>query len=153
MKQFLYIIHIWCALAALAACSNSNSKSDTATGLESFPEAVYVRLLAECDNVDIIFYDSPVSMNQTDNAGIQSTLTFIARQSATLNSDCKPLGRITYLINGEIIAEGDFYCSEGCTYMIFMEDNKPKYANALSTNGIQFFRNILLQIQKQVESQ
>ena len=151
MKQISYVIYIWCTLIIVMGCANSESKSDDSTDLVSFPEAVYIRLLAECDYVDIIFFDSPVSMSQNDNAGIQNTLTFITRQVAKHNPDCKPMGRISYMIEGEIIAEGDFYCTDDCTYILFMEDNKPKYANVLSTNGVQFFQNILSQIQKQVD--
>ena len=153
MKPFLSYIYIWCTLVVLAGCSNGNDKSADSTDLGSIPEKVYLRLLAECDYVDILFFDSPVSMGQDDDAGIQSTLTFITKEVAKPNADCKPLGRISYMIKGEIIAEADFYSSEGCNYMIFMEDNKPKYANVLSPNGIQFFQNILLQIQKQVGKQ
>ncbi len=153
MKQIFYVIYIWCTLVTIAACGNAESKSDDSNDLVSFPEAVYVRLLAECDYVDIMFFDSPVSMSQNDNAGIQSTLTFITRQVAKPNPECKPMGRISYMIKGDIIAEGDFYCTDGCTYIIFMEDTKPKYANVLSTNGVQFFQNIIEQIQKQVGGQ
>ena len=153
MNRTFYIVGIWCTIIALAACGNTKSKSDSATALASIPEAVYLRLLAECDYVDIIFFDNPVSMSQNDDAGIQNTLSFVSKQVATHIPECQPLGRISYMIQGEIIAEGDFYCSEGCTYILFMEDNKPKYANVLSPSGIQFFRNILLQIQKQLEVQ
>jgi len=151
MRPNFSYIYIWCTLIVLAGCTNGSDKSADSTDLGSIPEKVYLRLLAECDYVDILFFDSPVSMGQDDYAGIQSTLTFITKQIAKPAPDCKPLGRISYMIKGEIIAEADFYCSEGCTYMLFMEDNKPKYANVLSPNGIQFFQNILLQIQKQVD--
>ncbi len=153
MKRYVQIIFIACTLVLSAGCSNPKGKADKSTELTSFPEAVYLRLLAECDYVDILFFESPVSMSQNDNAGIQSTLTFITRQIAKHNPECKPLGRIIYMIKGDIIAEGDFYCTDGCTYILFMEDDKPKYANELSSNGVQFFQKILLQIQEQVGGQ
>ncbi len=153
MKPIIYVIYIWCTLVVLAGCFNGPTESTDSTELGSIPEKTYLRLLAECDYVDIIFYDSQVSMAQDDAAGIQGTLTFINKQVAKPSSDCKPKGHIMYQINGDIIAEGDFYCSEGCTYIIFTEDNKPKYANVLSSSGIQFFQNILLQIQNRVGGQ
>jgi hypothetical protein len=153
MKRIFKLIYICCTLVLFAGCSNNEKKSADSTDLTSIPETVYLRLLGECDYVDIIFFDSPVSMSQDDEAGIQSTLTFISKQLAKPDPDCKPLGRISYMIKGDIIAEGDFYCTEGCTYILFMEENKPKYANVLSPGGIQFFQNILLQIQKKVDEQ
>jgi hypothetical protein len=155
MKYIINLLYMCCSILAVAGCTNTNTnekKIDT-NNLTSFPEEVYVRLLKECDYVDIMFFDNPVSMSQSDDAGIQSTLTYITRQVARINPDCKPMGRISYMIKGEIIADGNFYCSDGCSYIVFEEEGKPKYANELSTNGVQFFQNILAQIQRQLDQQ
>ena len=155
MKHILRHIYIWSAILVWVGCANgeANEQTDDSDGLISFPEEVYVRLLNECDYVDIMFFDSPISMSQSDAAGVQGTLSFITRQAATPGTDCKPMGRINYQIKGEIIADGNIYCSEGCTFIEFVVDNKPVYANELSQRGLQFFHNILLQIDRQLEQQ
>jgi len=153
MKHFYYTIYICVFPFLFFGCSNSENKSAAQVELGSIPEAIYMRLIKECDYVDIIFFDSPVSMSQEDAPGIQRTLSYITKQVAKPDPACRPMGRITYIIQGEIIAEGDVFCADGCTYILFMEDKKPKYANVLSPGGIQFFQNILLQIQNQVKGQ
>ena len=54
------------------------------------------------------------------------------------------------MIKGEVAAEADIFCDEVCQYLLFMVDGKPTYVNALSTNGINFFQNILKQVDQQV---
>ena len=151
MKHFL----IACCLAVLTVgCAGDTSdKSNTAEPLDSLPQALFQKLLRECDNVDIIFYDSPISMSQDQRASIRGALFFIDPIRVAPFSDCKATGRISYLINGEIAAEADFYCGDQCTYFIFMENNKPAYANAMSASGVDFFRNILKQIENQTLTQ
>ena len=150
-----HALHISCLLLAgslvLTACSESNGSSDSAnkeTHVTGFPRPLFDKLLAECDYVDIIFYNSPASVSQTDKNSIRSALMFMEPEPATINPNCKAIGRIAYMIQGEIIAEGDIYASGGCSYLAFIEDGNVVYANKLSQNGSSFFSGILQQIEQ-----
>ena len=150
-----YLTIIWCAMVLILACAGDAEKKQQLPDepMDSFPKAEFQRLLKECDNVDIIFYDSPISMSQDDRASIRGALFFIDPIRIAPLGDCKPLGRISYMINGAIAAEADFYCEGECTYFVFMENGKPAYANAMSQNGIEFFQSILVQINNQTLTQ
>ena len=138
-------------IAAIGCGAEQESKSDKP--LEGFPQSEFTRLMNECDFVDIIFYNSAVAMSQDQPGSIRSALMFMDPVKVEPMKDCKPMGRIAYLIKGDIVAEADFYCNDECQYMVFLVDNKPTYINALSTNGVNFFQNILSQIDKEVGQQ
>ncbi len=116
--------------------------------MTGFPLPLFNRLLAECDYVDIIFYDSPASVSQDNKNSIRSALMFMEPEAAVINPDCKAIGRIAYMIQGEIIAEADIYASNGCSYMAFLENGQVVYANKLSQDGASFFSGILQQIEQ-----
>ena len=40
--------------------------------------------------------------------------------------------------------------ADGCEYLLFMEDSKPVAANAMSQAGIQFFKNIISQVEQTI---
>ena len=141
------------AFAAMIFFACGESSGNRSDGMPGIPEDLRTELLESCDFVDIIFYHSPASMNQSDPRSIQRAMGFIATETAEIDEMCSPLGRISYMTNGEITAEGDIYLSEKCQYIIFMVDNEPTYANAMSPEGIQFFQTILQSIQDQLPPQ
>lgn len=145
-RSALFLIAV--AASLVMACGESaGSKSE---GLPGIPDDLRATLNETCDFVDIIFYNSPASMNQSEPRSIQRVLGFISENSVETDDSCSPLGRISFISNGEITAEGDIYVSETCQYIVFMIDNEPAYANGLSEDGIQFFQSILQGIQDQM---
>ena len=66
----------------------------------------------------------------------------IAQQPALIRSDCKPIGRIMFKDDDGIRLEADLFFSKNCSYFVFMENNKPKYANFMSDEGVKFFNNV-----------
>ncbi len=145
----LFLIAV--AILMVTACGDSGgSKSQ---GMPGLPDDLRTKLVETCDFVDIIFYNSPASMNQSDPGSIRRVLGFISENTVETDDSCSPLGRMSLISNGEITAEGDIYISEGCQYIVFMLDNKPAYANGLSEDGIQFFQSILQGIQDQLPTE
>jgi hypothetical protein len=104
------------------------------------------RLYAETDNVDIIFYNLPISVNQDEAANAKNTALYVSPASPNITQACQPIGRLTWIANGAILKEADIYCETGCQYFVFMENNKPIAANAMVQRGIDFFNNIISQV-------
>ncbi len=109
----------------------------------SIPRATIQSLWQECDYVDYSFINLPLSMNRQEMNDIRHTLTHISEQPALINDQCPLLGSMLFYQKGELALEGNIYYSPGCTYFVFMENNKPKYANFMSSDGIAFFKDIM----------
>ncbi len=41
--------------------------------------------------------------------------------------------------------EADLYFQEGCTYYVFLKNNKPAYANLMTDDAIGYMNNIMRQ--------
>ena len=109
----------------------------------SVPVEIIKSLFEKCDYVDYSFENLPLSINRQEPRDIQHSLAQIAAEPALINEACPPLGRMLYYQNGEIALEGIIYFSEGCNYFVFLENNKPKYANFMTASGINFFKDLL----------
>lgn len=116
--------------------------------MSSVPLETMQKLWNECDHVDYIFYDLPISMSLDEKASIQYSVRHVADEAAPLKPECKPAGRVSYHIKGNIALEGDFYFSNGCTYFVFFKDNKKAYANYMTDDAIQYFNNNIQQAQQ-----
>lgn len=109
------------------------------------------QLYATADHVDIIFYDLPISVNQDDPSSVKNTVLYISPASPNITTACKPLGRLSWMSKGSILKEADIFIDEGCQYLLFMEGQAPVAANALSQGGIDFFKNIISQVQQRTQ--
>lgn len=112
-------------------------------GLGSINIEAMRELWEQCDGIDIIFYKTNFSLSQNEKAAIQNTIGFFGPTYVEHNKDCKPVGRITFLIKGEIRREADIYIDQGCQYFLWMENNKPVYINPMSPQGVTFFEQII----------
>lgn len=114
--------------------------------LPSVPIEKLEYLWNNCDYVDYVFYDLPISMSLDVKNSIQYALSHIAENPASLRPDCKPIGRIFFQVQGENYLEADFYFSNGgCTYYVFLENGKPKYGNYMTEEGAKYMNNNLTQ--------
>jgi hypothetical protein len=118
---------------------------EPAATLPSVSLALLERIWKEGTQVDYIFYDYPFTMSLNDQPSIQYALKQIAENPAPLKPECKPAGRVSYQIKGNIVLEGDFYFSTGCTYFVFEENRQKKYANYMTDEGIKYFNNQIQQ--------
>ncbi len=116
--------------------------------LPSVPLGLLEKIFKEGTQVDYIYYNYPFTMSMTDKGPIQFSVRHIAEDPAPLKPECKAAGRITWQINGDIVLEGDFYFSTGCTYFVFYEKQEKKYANYMTEEGVQYFNNQIQQALK-----
>lgn len=154
-------IFIFLIVAGLAAC-NSSGEGDQkpaetpapapaetpAATLPSVPLALLEKIYAEGTQVDYIFYHYPFTLSLTEKGSIQFSTAHIAEDPAPLKPACNAAGRVTYQINGDIVLEGDFYFSTGCTYFVFYEKQEKKYANYMTDEGIKYFNEQIQQALK-----
>ena len=109
----------------------------------SVPVETIQSIANKCDYVDIGFENLPISINRKEPSDIIHTLRQIAGEPALINDACPLLGTIIFYRDGDIALEGEIYFSEGCNYFVFLENNKPKYANFMTASGITFFKDII----------
>lgn len=159
LRTFLVAIPL---LVGLAACQNpekqnheraaepETSAPSTAAQptLPSIPLETVEYLWANCDYVDYVFYDLPISMSLDNQRSVQYVLQHISDAPAPLLPECKPIGRIFYQVKGENALMADLYFSQGCTYFVFLENDKPKYANYMTEKGVAYLNDNFKQAQK-----
>jgi hypothetical protein len=85
-------------------------------------------------------------MNQTEQASIRTNLTYFSSDpQAHIPTECKPMGRQFFGIQGNIVLEADIYYSDNCAFYVFFIDGKARYANKMSESGQAFFSNMIKQ--------
>lgn len=105
----------------------------------------------ETDFVDYTFYELPVSMSFDTPPSIQNLIRHISSEPATIPKRCKPNGRAYFQKQGNDLAVVEFYILNNCNYYVFIEDGKPKYANVLTQEGIEFYKKSLGQAMGQMK--
>jgi len=110
----------------------------TAPTLPSIPIETVQKLWEECDYIDFVYFELPISSSMQDKAAIQHALRHIAGQPAPLFPNCKPIGRIFYQIKGENFLEADIHYGEGCNFFVFYQGGKKMYSNYMTQDGIKY---------------
>jgi len=138
-------------LASLQSCQEQKPAKTTgeekvkevqSVQMNSLPENVFRILYEKSDYLDVLFDELPFSISQDDNASIRNLLSHIDNKIPVIqNKNCVPLGHQIYQEAGVILAEADFYVSEGCNYFVFSYQGK-KYYNNMMTSGINFYENL-----------
>ena len=124
------------------------------TGEQLYPSVdgkVIEELWETSTGVDYIYYNFNFSMNRSQQNDIRNSLIHISNTPALIRKDCKPIGRIMFKDDNGIRLEADMFFSKNCSYFVFMEDNKPKYANFMSNEGIKFFNNVFTKMNISIE--
>ena len=116
-----------------------------ASNLPSIPREKLEYLWNNCDVIDYVFYTLPISMNVDNPDAIKNALTHVASEAAPMLPQCKAIGRIFYQVKGENVLMADMYFSEGCTYYVFLENDKPAYANYITPQAVQYFNSVFSQ--------
>jgi hypothetical protein len=100
-------------------------------------------LYYSCNSMDIIFYNTNFSLSQTDTNSIRTTLEYLLPSPVIHDINCKPIGRATFWVDGELGQEADIYVGPTCNYWIWIKDQKPVHINPMTPKGIEFFTNII----------
>lgn len=158
-KTMKSITSIGISLFALIfmACGGGQSadqnEQKVAEVTQSLPAPIFDKLQNECDYVDYIFYDLPISFSQSDVGGIRQMLQFIENETTDIPPSCKPTARLAFLAAGDIIIEADLYFMEDCALFVFLENDSPKYIHKLSAAGKTYYHNILDNYFEAIEQQ
>lgn len=131
----------------IEVATNSNKAVAPATDINypSLTKEIVKNLAENCDYIDYIFYDLPISISQDTKQAIVSNINFLSRAvPSNIPDACKPMGRKFYHIDGEIILEADVYLNqnEGCYFYVFYENGEKAYANNISSDGVNFYFNV-----------
>ncbi len=131
----------------------SSSTVATATAGSTLPSAegitkeVVDRIVNECTGIDVVFRDKPFSMNQHEKAAIINDLSFISPESLSeIPSGCTPIARKVYTTPQDVIIEADVYYAENCYLFVFIENEKPLFANKMNQKGAEFYQKLFMQV-------
>ncbi len=147
---FLCIFFLSCSPAVKKDTPTADSEYKSVTSpYPPLSNEELTQLYSITDKVDMIFYDLPMSVSQDDASSAKKTALYVSPTPAIMSGQCKPLGRLSWISKGVIVKEADIYSDVGCSYFIFIKDNKPVASNAMSESGIEFFKQIIKQVQQQ----
>lgn len=113
--------------------------------LPSIPLERLQYLWENCDYVDYVFYKLPISMSLDNKESVRNALSHVASEPAPLLPQCNSIGRIFFVVKGNNELMAEMYYSPGCTYFVFLKDEKPAYANYMTPEAVQYFNNIFTQ--------
>ena len=131
--------------------SPSKTTTKQKSAIRGMTQQEFLEIQSKCDAVDYIFHSLPFSINQTERANVLSNLGFIGSEQAdAIPPNCKALGREFFQASGDIFLEADlYYCPPDHFSYVFFKDKKPFAANKMSTQGINFYSNLIKQISVQ----
>ena len=143
---FVFSLFISCQSApANKDNSGDKTKQETSATYPTLPTAEHQWLANNCDYIDYLYYELPMSMSFHEKASIVSAIAHISDQPAPKSIPCKSIGRVSYQQNGEIRLEAEMYYAKGCTYFVFLKNNKPVYGNMMTTAATNFYANVFKQ--------
>lgn len=111
-------------------------------------QATMTEIASKCTQVDYIFYNLPISLNQSKPEAIRKNIMFIGGAGVSgIPAGCRPMGRKFFAGDGETIIEADMYLNPelGCAFYIFHVDGKPKFANMMTQEAVNFYMNVFQQ--------
>lgn len=141
--------------ALISACDDAPTKTETKAETPSVTqEKVYLPsvtaeelkvLWDNCNQVDYLYYELPISSNLDDQYSIQQSLRHVSDAPVPLGvkNSCKPIGRIFYKQDGEDLMEAEIYFSAGCTFFVFFKDGKPASSNLMTDAGVKHYNQII----------
>lgn len=147
MKNIVFLLIL---ILGLLSCKNAPKTPQGRFGdLPPLPESAVKRLTSETTYIDYIFYDLPFSISQDDKPSISSNLNLISQEKmGPIAEGCKSIGREFFHINGNIEFEAEIYFQNGCYGYVFIDKEKPIYANKISPSGMKFYANIINQAEQ-----
>lgn len=147
MKILLYFVLILGVCVIIPACKQKEApqpeKVENKIPVLSMRDVVDLRNIA--DQVDIIFYNLPMSITQDDAASAKNTVMYISALPLPEDMSCPPIARLTWMSNGSIVKEADVHLQGNCAFLSFMEKNKVVARNTLDPAGVEFFNTVVTQ--------
>jgi len=147
-------------------CKNEKKEqADTATEVSttvnipqsnftSIPREKMMSLWENCTSIDFIVIDQPYSVSANDQQQARAFLRHVSTDIATPLNNCKKTATISYLGTDGILLDADLYFADlntNCNYFVFYEDGKAKYANRITQEGYDYYKQIFGGVQIQTE--
>ncbi len=122
-------------------------KADTGS-LPLLPIEKAKEIVEKCDYIDLIFYQLDFSLNINEPKNAKGLAVSLLSTVKPPNPTCKEgFAYISFLSNGDIVAEAEVFFQKGCTYLVFKEDNKNVAICEMPGRGIKFFNSVITQQQ------
>lgn len=135
--------------------SETVSTTDTpVSNFESIPRETMMSLWENCSSIDFIVIDQPYSISANDQQQARAFLRHVSTDVATPLNTCNKTATISYLGSDGILLDADLYFADlntGCNYFVFYEDGKAKYANKITQEGYDYYKQIFGSVQVQTE--
>lgn len=132
----------------------SVSTSVPASNFMSIPREKMESLWNNCTSIDFIVIDQPYSISANDQQQSRAFLRHVSTDLATPLNTCKKTATISYLGSDGILLDADLYFADlntGCNYFVFYEDGKIKYANKITQEGYDYYKQIFGSVKVQTE--
>ena len=161
MSRFLLILFFAAMLFSCNSSENngeaSNNESTTENSV-SQQESIYLPSISmadleflweNCNQMDYIYYDLPISMSLDNPYSIQQSLRHVSDTPVSQNvkNNCKPISRVFFKNSGEDLMEAEIYFSNGCSFFVFFKEGKPAHSNYMTDAGVKYFNDILQKAQ------
>jgi hypothetical protein len=136
------------------ASSDANGPEMVPEATEPFPRATLQQIAESGTYIDYIFHDFPISFSQTERNAIRQVVGFIDPEPTHMPVGCEPTAMIAFLVDGDILAEGDVYFMDDCSYFVFYDDERnPTYSHPLRSHGKDYYKSVLEQYFDAVQQQ
>jgi len=162
MNKFLSVISIALVLCFYNCQSTDNqsvNKEETVTvppqtikAWNSISREKMTELWQNCTSIDYIIMDQPFSISTENQAQSRSLLRHVSTDSTAVYEDCKITARISYVGASGILQEAEFFFSDTnpkCNYFVFYEGGKPAYANKITQEGYDYYKQVFSNVQVQ----
>ncbi|MEM8526377.1 MAG: hypothetical protein AAGG68_17170 [Bacteroidota bacterium] len=139
---------------ATTASTDTLTTTTSSSDFESIPREKMEFLWNNCGSIDFIVIDQPYSISANNQQQARAFLRHVSMDVATPISNCKKTATISYLGSDGILLDADLYFADlntGCNYFVFYEEGKPKYANRITQEGFDYYKQIFGSVQVQTE--
>lgn len=122
------------------------------TSYPSISQEAMNMLYEKCDHIDYVFLTTDYSISTNSVEESRPMLRMISTAPAKALPNCQMLASVTYIGAGDILMDANMYFGEDqCCYLLFLENNQPKYGNYLTSEGVAYFNKLFASVQVQTK--
>lgn len=130
----------------IANSTSTVAPAQTVATYPSITEEKMKYIYDNCDYIDFIFYDVDFSMSQNQRPAIIQTIGGVSTTAAPIDTNCKPVGRVFFQVQGINALEADLFFTGNCMYYIFLENGTYTYANLMTPQAATFYQKIFTEV-------
>ena len=140
----LFLIYMFssCSGGNDSEASQEKSAVDTVV-FSNINDADARHLIENCDYIDIIFHNNPMSVSMDTETDVKRFFSFFAGDPFHVPADCHADATIIFLGNGEELGEARLHYNDHCKGIIFFKDKGPSSGNPINKFGDMYFQNVV----------